>query len=94
MREPGNRGAPRNKHARAEDVLFAGAASPGEHGASLLVLRMAEITLVEALTSQQVIVEAERNLAEKLPQVLPVFRLIVSRVSSSCAFAICWPTWL
>jgi hypothetical protein len=41
-----------------------------------------------------VIVEAERNLAEKLPQVLPVFRLIVSRVSSSCAFAICWRTWL
>jgi hypothetical protein len=61
------------------DVLFAGASSPGEHGASLLVLRMAEITLIEALTSQQVIVEAERNLAEKLPQALPAFRLIVSR---------------
>jgi hypothetical protein len=61
------------------DVLFAGAASPSEHGASLLVLRMAEITLVEALTSEQVIVEAERNLAEKLPQALPAFRLIASR---------------
>ena len=69
------------------DVLFAGAASPSEHGASLprfarsglLVLRMAEITLVEALTSEQVIVEAERNLADKLPQVLPAFRLIASR---------------
>lgn len=34
------------------DGLFAGAASPSEHGASLLVLRMAEITLVEALTSE------------------------------------------
>jgi hypothetical protein len=61
------------------DVLFAGAASPSEHGASVLVLRMAEITLVEALTSEQVIAEAERNLAEKLPRALPAFRLIASR---------------
>jgi len=61
------------------NVLFAGAASPSEHGASLVILRLAEITLVEALTSEQVIVEAERNLSEKLPQVLPAFRLIVSR---------------
>ena len=61
------------------DVLFAGAASPSEHGASLVVLRMAEITLVEAIASQQVIVEAERNLVKKLPKVLPAFRLIVDR---------------
>ncbi len=61
------------------DVLFAGAAAPSEHGASLTVLRMAEITLIEALTCQQVIVEAERNLADKLPIVLPAFRLIISR---------------
>ena len=43
------------------NVLFAGAASPSKHGASLVVLRLAEITLIEALTSEQVIVEAERN---------------------------------
>jgi hypothetical protein len=61
------------------DVLFAGAAGPSEHGASLVVLRVAEITLIEAVTSQQVVVEAERNLAEKLPETLPAFRLIVSR---------------
>jgi len=61
------------------DVLFAGAASPSEHGASLLILRMAEITLIEALASQQVITEAERNLSAKLPQALPAFRLLVSR---------------
>jgi len=61
------------------DVLFAGSAAPGEHGASLVVLRLAEITLIEALASQQVITEAERNLAEKLPAALPAFRLIVSR---------------
>jgi hypothetical protein len=61
------------------DVLFAGSAAPSEHGASLVVLRMAEITLVEAYTCQQVIGEAERNLAKKLPGVLPTFRLIVDR---------------
>jgi len=61
------------------DVLFAGAAGPSEQGASLLVLRLAEISLIEALASQQVIDEAERNLADKLHQALPAFRLIVSR---------------
>ena len=61
------------------DLLFAGAASPSEHGASLLILRMAEITLIEAFASQQAIAEAERSLTEKLPQALPAFRLLVSR---------------
>jgi hypothetical protein len=61
------------------DVLFAGVAAPSEHGASLTILRMAEITLIEALTCQQAIIEAERNLAVKLPVALPAFRLIVSR---------------
>ena len=31
------------------DVLFAGAASGSEHPASLVVLRLAEITLIEAV---------------------------------------------
>ena len=61
------------------DVLFAGAASPAEHGASLVVLRMAEITLIEAVTSEQVITEVERNLTAKMPAALPAFRLLVSR---------------
>lgn len=61
------------------DVLFAGSAAPSEHGASLVVLRMAEITLFEAYTSQQVIMEVERNLSARLPQALPAFRMIVSR---------------
>jgi hypothetical protein len=61
------------------DALFAGAAGPTEHGASLVVLRMAEITLIDAVTSQQVIVEAERNLDEKLPGALSAFQAIVSR---------------
>lgn len=61
------------------DVLFAGAASPGDHGASLVILRMAEITLIDAVTSRQVVTEAERNLSAKLPQSLPTFRLLVDR---------------
>ncbi|MGC9395956.1 MAG: PIN domain-containing protein [Anaerolineae bacterium] len=61
------------------DVLIAGAASPTAHSASLVVLQMAEITLIEALTSEQVIEEAERNLREKLPGALATFRLLVER---------------
>lgn len=61
------------------DVLFAGSASSSEHGASLTILRMAEITLIEAIASRQVIVESERNLAKKLPAALPPFRYLVER---------------
>jgi hypothetical protein len=61
------------------DVLFAGAASPSDSGASLIVLRLGEITLVDAVASVQVVTEAERNLAHKLPQALPAFHLLVSR---------------
>jgi hypothetical protein len=61
------------------DVLSAGAASPSEQVASLVVLRMAEINLIDAVASEQVIVEVERNLAEKLPHKLPDLRLLTSR---------------
>jgi len=61
------------------DVLFAGAATSNENSASLVVLRMAEITLVEAITSEQVIYEVERNLTGKMEKALPAFHLIVNR---------------
>ncbi len=61
------------------DVLFAGSASPSEHSASQVVLQMAEITLIEAFASEQVITEVERNLAAKIPEALPTFRHLVSR---------------
>lgn len=61
------------------DVLFAGSASPNEHSASLILLRMGELTLIDAITSQQVISEAERNLSAKIPKALPAFKLLVSR---------------
>jgi predicted nucleic acid-binding protein len=61
------------------DVLIAGAASPNEHSASNLVLRMGELKLIESITSAQVITEAERNIIDKMPKALPAFQLLVSR---------------
>ena len=61
------------------DVLFAGSASPSENGASIVLLRMAEITLIEVIVSQQVLVEVERNLTVKIPSALPTFHHLVNR---------------
>jgi predicted nucleic acid-binding protein len=61
------------------DVLFVGAGSSSEHGASLVVLRMAEITLIDVVVSEQVIIEVERNLEDYLSSALPTFRQLVSR---------------
>ena len=61
------------------DVLFAASASGSEYGASLVVLRLGEITLLDIITSEQVITEVERNLTKKIPQALPAFRLICQR---------------
>ena len=40
---------------------------------------MAELTLIEGITSTQVITEVERNLMEKMPEALPAFRMLVNR---------------
>jgi len=40
---------------------------------------MAELTLIEAVTSTQVITEVERNLIAKMPKALPAFQLLISR---------------
>lgn len=61
------------------DVIFAGSAAPSTQGASYVVLRMGEITLLDCFTSEQVITEVERNLAEKLPKALPEFQLLINR---------------
>ena len=61
------------------DVLFAGAASPNEHSASNLILRMGELTLIDVIASVQVLTEAERNLVDKIPKALPAFQMLVSR---------------
>ena len=69
------------------DVLFAGAASPSEHpsgSASLIVLYLSELTLLDAVTSEQALTECERNLKAKLSEeaagrALVAFRQLVSR---------------
>jgi len=61
------------------DVLFAGAASSNEYSASLLVLRLSELTIIDAITSEQVVSEAERNLQKKIPRAMPAFRHLVAR---------------
>ncbi len=61
------------------DVIFAGAAAPSEHGASHLVLRLGEITLLKCLTSRQVKEEVHRNMNKKLPEKLPELQLLMSR---------------
>lgn len=61
------------------DVLFAGSASPREQSASQVLLRMAEITLIQAFASHQVITEADRNLRKKLPHALSRFQFLVQR---------------
>lgn len=61
------------------DVLFAATASGSEYSASLVILRLAEITLIKVVASEQVIIEVERNLIIKLPNALPAFRRIVDR---------------
>ena len=57
------------------DVLIAGSASTT--GASYIILHLSDLTIIEGVISQQVKVEAERNLRDKLPQALPAFRLLV-----------------
>ena len=54
------------------DVLIAGSYSTT--GASYIILHLSDLTIIEGLISQQVRVEAERNLQDKLPNALPIFR--------------------
>lgn len=59
------------------DVLIAGSASKTHSSASYILLQLAELTLIEGLICPYVREEVERNLKEKLPQALPVFRALI-----------------
>ncbi len=52
-------------------ALLAGLASP--QGAAHLILALAEADLLTLVVSEEVLVEAERNLAAKLPEALPYY---------------------
>ena len=53
-------------------ALIAGVAS--SKGAARAVLQLAEVGLIEVIVSKQVIVEADRNIEEKIPEMLNEYR--------------------
>ena len=60
------------------DVLFAGAASSSGQSASGVVLRLSEFTVLEGVASVQVVTEAERNVAVKVPAAVPALERLVA----------------
>ena len=60
-------------------ALIAGIAS--SKGAAREILRLAEIGLIEAAVSRQVVVEADRNIGAKLPECLDDFRAYVGTLA-------------
>jgi predicted nucleic acid-binding protein len=69
------------------DVLLAAAAST--RGASHIIVKLSELTLIEGVISEVVQMEVERNLRAKLPTALPAYRALVQ----SAKFRVVpWPT--
>lgn len=60
-------------------ALIAGVLSPT--GAAHEVLRLCEAGVVQAVVSRQVLVEADRNLSNKLSTVLPEYHLFLKQLS-------------
>lgn len=60
-------------------VIIAGVAS--RTGASRAVLNLAEIGLIQAVVSRQVLDEVERNIRQKIPQVLPTLGTLLTHIS-------------
>lgn len=60
-------------------ALIAGIISPT--GAAREFLRLCEAGAVELLVSRQVLVEADRNLSEKLPDLIPDYRYFLHHLS-------------
>lgn len=57
------------------DVLLAAAGST--RGATHILIRLSELTLIEGFISEAVRAEAERNLIAKLPHALPAYRVFL-----------------
>jgi predicted nucleic acid-binding protein len=60
-------------------ALIAGIISPT--GAAHEVLRLCEAKVVEPVISRQVLTEADRNLSEKLPALIPDYRALLRHLS-------------
>ncbi len=64
-------------------ALIAGMLSPT--GAAHEVLRLCEAHVVQAVLSRQVLVETDRNLADKLPTLLPDYRAFLKHLAPRIA---------
>lgn len=60
-------------------ALIAGVVSA--KGAARAVLQLAETGLIEVIVSKQVVVEADRNIEEKLPELLDAYREFIALLS-------------
>lgn len=77
--------APRLRICLDADALFAGAASVT--GASHTILQLGELGIVEVGVPEQARIEAERNLAAKLPAAVPALRALVEACCIALAMA-------
>lgn len=77
--------SPRLRICLDADALFAGAASV--RGASHVVLQLGELGIIEVGVPEQARIEAERNLAAKLPAALPAFRTLIGDCTSPLPMA-------
>jgi len=59
------------------DVLIAGIISVADFSASLILIRLSEINLIEAICSEQVVKEVERTIQLKMPQAVESYRDLV-----------------
>lgn len=78
---------PRPKVYIDSDVLLAAALST--RGASHIIVKLSELTLIEGVISEAVQMEVERNLRAKLPAALPAYRALVQ---SAQLQVVPWPT--
>jgi hypothetical protein len=61
------------------DVLLAGITSTTDFAASLILVRLAEINLIEGVCSEQVIMEVQQTLQAKMPQAVGSFERLVKQ---------------
>lgn len=61
------------------DVIMAGITSSTDFAASLILIRLAEINLIEAICSEQVFLEVEDTLKGKMPKAVDSYRLLIEK---------------
>jgi len=72
---PGNRIKPRVFF--DADVIMAGVTSSTDFAASLILIRLSEINVIEAICSEQVVTEVQETLKIKIPEAVKYFLSLV-----------------